>query len=100
METKPKRQSGSAVPDRSSIGAKWSLEALADEITTYRARLSEMVKEHEGEFALIKLTEIVGFFPDESSAVREGHSRFGISPFLIKQITASEHVIYIPNVVL
>ena len=78
---------------------RWGLEALAADIATYRARLSEISKEHEGEYVLIREGEIIGFFPDFSSAVREGYRRFGIVPFLAKEVTATERSIYIPNVV-
>ncbi len=77
-----------------------SVEAIAEEIATYKARRLEMAAEHEGEFVLIKGTEIGGFFPDDSSATREGYRRFGFVPFLVKQVAATERVIYIPNVVL
>ena len=94
-------QPGSAIPASAKTGVSpSSLEAIAEEIATYRARLPELVKEHDGEFVLIKGNEIVGFFPDESSAFREGRRRFGVVPMLGKRITANEPVIYIPNVVL
>ena len=79
--------------------ATWGLEALADDLATYRAHLAEMAKEHEGEYVLIREGEIIGFFPDSSSAVREGYRRFGIVPFLAKEVTATERVVYIPNVI-
>jgi hypothetical protein len=75
------------------------LEALAGDIATYRAHLAEMAKEHEGQYVLIREGEIIGFFPDFSSAVREGNRRFGIVPFLAKEVSATERVVYIPNVV-
>jgi hypothetical protein len=62
--------------------------------------LPEMAREHEGEFVLIKGTEVVGFFRDDPSAEREGRRRFGLGPFLVKQVREHERVIYIPNVVL
>jgi hypothetical protein len=101
IEEQPNGQPGSAIPARAKIEVSpSSVEAIAEEIATYRARLSEMVEGHDGEFVLIKGNEIVGFFPDESSAFREGRRRFGIVPMLVKRITATERVIYIPNVVL
>jgi hypothetical protein len=100
MEKHPNRQTVSAVHDSKEEPAKWSLDALAGEIATYRAQVQDMAKAHEGEFALIKGTEIVGFFPDDASALREGHRRFGKVPFLVKQIIANERAVYIPNVVL
>jgi hypothetical protein len=76
------------------------VEAIADEIATYRAGLPETVTENEGEFVLIEGTEIVGFFPDDSATLREGRRQFGFVPFLVPQIKATERVVYIPNVVL
>jgi hypothetical protein len=46
-----------------------------------------MAREHEDEFVLIKGNEIVGVFPDDSSAIREGYRRFGRDPFLVKEVT-------------
>lgn len=77
----------------------WGLEALAGDLATYRAHLADMAKEHEGEYVLIREGEIIGFFPDFSAAVREGYRRFGLVPFLAKEVTAIEPVYYIPNVV-
>src|SRR5271155_2256341 len=88
----------SAKPDSGKAPPIWSIEAIAEEIATYKGRLPEMASEHEGEFVLIKGNEVVGFYPDDSSALREGRRRFGFVPFLVKQVKAHERVIYFPNV--
>lgn len=77
----------------------WGLEALAGDIATYRARVAEMVEEHEGQYVLIRQGEIIGFFPNRSKATREGYRRFGIVPFLVRKVTPTERVVYIPNVI-
>lgn len=97
METNGHPDPSPAEPER--VRPRWGLEALAADIATYRARIAEMVKEHEGEYVLIREGEIIGFFPDSSSAVREGYQRFGYVPFLAKEVTPTERVVYIPNVV-
>jgi hypothetical protein len=100
-EAQQSGQPGSAAPNHAEKKVSpSSVEAIAEEIATYKAHKLEMVAEHEGEFVLIKGNEIIGFFPDDASAVREGRRRFGVVPMLVKQITAIERVIYIPNVVL
>ena len=38
-------------------------------------------------------------FFDRSAALREGYRRFGIVPLLVRQIVASDPVVYLPNVV-
>jgi Arc/MetJ-type ribon-helix-helix transcriptional regulator len=73
---------------------------LAEEMTTYRGHLPELLGDHEGQFVLIKGTEIAGIFPDRSAALREGYRRFGVVPLLVRQIAASDPSVYLPNVAL
>jgi hypothetical protein len=72
--------------------------AITEEIATYRSRLPELLA-HEGQFVLIKGDRVIGFFDNSSEAIREGYRRFGPVPLLVKRITASERVVYFPNVV-
>jgi hypothetical protein len=76
-----------------------ALAALAEEIATYCNSLPTLLREQPGQFVLIKGTEIVGTFPDRSAALRAGYRRFGIVPFLVRQIAEPEPVVYLPNVV-
>ena len=46
-----------------------------------------------------KDSDVAGGFPGRSEAMREGYRRFGIIPFLGRQIAASEPSVYLPNVV-
>ena len=85
--------------DPARVRPRWGLEALAADIATYRAQIADMVKEHENEYVLIREGEIIGFFADRCEAVREGYRRFGFVPFLVKEVTPTERVVYIPNVV-
>jgi hypothetical protein len=77
-----------------------SVAALAEEMATYRRCLPELLREHQGEFVLIKGTEIAGIFPDLSAGLREGYRRFGIVPLLVRQIAVDDPAVYLPNVVL
>ena len=79
-------QRGSSPDDEEEATSRVSVAALAEEIATYRRCLPELLRQHEGEFVLIKGTEIAGFFPDLSAGLREGYRRFGIVPLLIRQI--------------
>jgi hypothetical protein len=76
-----------------------ALAALAQEIATYRNRLPELLLRQEGQYVLIKGSDVAGVFRDRSEALREGYQRFGVVPFLVRQIVASEPVVYLPNVV-
>jgi hypothetical protein len=88
-----------AAPSEGKDEAEDALAELAEERATYRDRLPELVREHEGRFVLIKGQNLVGVFSDRSAALQEGYRRFGIVPFLVRQVAASEPVVYLPNVV-
>ena len=94
-KTEPKRSKVSAREDRSN---HTGLAALTSEITAYCAHLPRRLREHRGQFVLIKGDDVVGIFPDRSTALEDGYRRFGIVSFLVREITDSEPVIYLPNV--
>jgi hypothetical protein len=85
----------SAAPSATEV----ALALLADEMATYRDHLPELLPGREGQYVLIKGPEVVGVFHDRSEALREGYQRFGVVPFLVRQIAASEPAVYLPNVV-
>jgi hypothetical protein len=93
------RQEVAVVPEHQDGDGENPVAAIAEEIATYRSRPPELLA-HEGQFVLIKGDQIIGFFDDDSEAIREGYCRFAIAPFLVKRVAASERVVYIPNVVL
>ena len=76
-----------------------SLAVLAEEMAAYLDQLPNLLREHEGRYVLIRGTEVIGVFADRSQALREGYQRFGVVPFLVRQITASQPVVSLPNVV-
>ena len=76
-----------------------ALAAIAEEIAAYRNHLPQLLREQAGRFVLIKGADILGTFSDRSAALREGYARFGVVPFLVRQIADPEPVVYLPNVV-
>ena len=66
---------------------------LAQEIAFYRANHARLMETSLGQFVVIKAESIVGVFADESSAFAEGYSRFGNTPFLVKQVAEGETVL-------
>jgi hypothetical protein len=52
----------------------------------------DLLLERKGEYVLIKGEEIVGYFPDEDSALEAGAERFGTEPALVKQIAEFEEI--------
>lgn len=68
--------------------------ALEQELATYNAKLPEL-KEHEGQFALIHGSEVVGVFSTYEDAIKIGYDKFGLDPFLVKQVNTLEQVQFI-----
>jgi hypothetical protein len=67
--------------------------ALEKELATYNAKLQEL-KQHEGKFVLIQDDSVIDLFSSYDDALKEGYKRFGLVPFLVKQIHAIEPVYY------
>jgi hypothetical protein len=90
------------VQDRASQSATddGGLAELADEMATYQERLPDLLRDRPGDFVLIKGREVAGVFPDRSAALRDGYRRFGVVPFLVRQIAAQGPAVFVPNVVL
>ena len=95
-KTRPRR---SGVKSRENHSTREALAPLAQEIAVYKAHQPRLLREHAGQFVLIKADQIVGVFPDRSSALDEGYRRFGIVSFLVREISETQPVIYLPNVV-
>ena len=68
--------------------------ALEKELSTYKAKLRDL-KEHEGKFVLIHGEDVVDLFTSYDDAIKEGYQKFGLEPFLVKQIQSVEHVQFI-----
>ena len=62
-------------------------ETLAEESRTFEENRARWAEEHDGEFVLIRGTDVVGFYPTNERALSEGYTRFGIVPFFVKQIS-------------
>jgi hypothetical protein len=64
---------------------------LEKELETYKNKLPEL-KQHEGKFVLIKGEDVVDTFTSYEDAIKEGYKKFGLEPFLVKQIHSIEQV--------
>lgn len=60
-------------------------EKLEQEMAVYEKNLENWI-DREGLYVLIQGSDVCGFFEDYVEAVREGYARFGIAPFLVKQV--------------
>jgi len=69
--------------------------ALEKELETFKDRRQELAAEQEGKLVLIHGTEVVDVFTSYEDAIKAGYSRFGLSPFLVKQVHAFERTRFI-----
>ena len=68
-------------------------DALAKELETYTRMLPTLAGD-EGKFALIRGDELVKVFDTYRDALSAGYERFGLAPFLVKQISSTQLVSY------
>jgi hypothetical protein len=72
--------------------------ALERELATYRRLLPEL-RQHEGTFALIQGDDFIDTFSTYEDAIRQGYAKFGLQPFLVKQIQALGKVQFVSRLV-
>jgi hypothetical protein len=72
--------------------------ALETELATYKQKLPEL-KEQEGKFALVHGEDLVDVYSTYEDAIKEGYNRFKLEPFLVKQIRATEQILFISRIV-
>lgn len=75
---------------------------LENEFKHFDVNRHEWLKEHKGEFALIKNSTLVAFCPTNAQAYRKGLAEYGNTAFLIKQVLPEneEEVARLPSVFL
>ncbi|MEJ7624212.1 MAG: hypothetical protein WKF34_09485 [Pyrinomonadaceae bacterium] len=62
---------------------------LEKERRFFEKKKTELVDEHLGQFVLIRESKLIGIFNTIEEALAEGARQFGLSPFLVRQITNS-----------
>ena len=67
-------------------------EILKTELETYHCNKERLVSQSEGKFVVIHGDEIAGVWHTYEDALRAGYQKFGLRPFLVKQIEAFEQV--------
>lgn len=56
------------------------------EFQTFESLLPSLLETHEGQWALIKETDLGGIFPKQSEAINAGYEMYGNAMFLTRQI--------------
>jgi hypothetical protein len=72
--------------------------ALEKELETYRSKLPEL-HEEQGKFALIQGELLAGVYGTYEDALKAGYEKFGLNPFLVKQIQVIEQVQFVSRLV-
>jgi len=67
-------------------------DRLAHELTTYENRKEELLCAHEGKFVLIHGDDVAGIWDTYKDALEAGYQRFGLEPFLVKQICGIKQI--------
>jgi hypothetical protein len=73
-------------------------EPLAQELATFRKELPNLLSQ-AGKYALVKGDKVESVWDTYADAIREGYRQFGLQPFLVKQILATEPVYYFTRTV-
>ena len=70
--------------------------ALERELQAFRKSLPKLIADgSEGKYALVHGDDVVDVFGTYEDAIKEGYAKFGLDPFLVKQIQAVEQVQFI-----
>lgn len=73
--------------------------ALETELATFRRELPKLLADSatNGAFALVRGDAVTACFPTFDAALAAGYDRFGLEPFLVKQVVEREPPAYFPR---
>lgn len=74
--------------------ADQSKSILEEELKFFAEHKADLLKNHEGKFALIKGDKLIGAYTTEAEAYSDGLKRLGNVPFLIKLAVAKDEPIW------
>jgi hypothetical protein len=72
-----------------------TMKTLMKELETYERNKQTLLAEHEGKFVVIHSDEVAGTWDSYSDAYAAGCDRFGLEPFLVKQVLAKDKVLVV-----
>ena len=70
--------------------------ALERELKTFQRELSSLLADpdNRGRFALVHGESLAGLYPSFEAALSAGYDRFGLEPFLVREVTDREQPRY------
>jgi hypothetical protein len=60
------------------------------ELEAYEAALPKLLRQHEGEYVVIRGGELLRYFSGYSDALAWAYEQFGLESFFVKQVTPTE----------
>ena len=72
-------------------------ERFKSELATYEREKSRLVAESEGKFVVIQGADVGGVWDTYVDALNAAYGKFGLTPFLVKQIESVERVHFFPR---
>ena len=70
--------------------------ALETEVRHFETVREELVRTHDGQFALVKDDQLEGVFTTFVEAYEAGVRRHGTKPFMVRQIAAEDTAVLLP----
>ena len=70
--------------------------ALEVEAKSFEARRAELLKDHAGQFAVVKGETLFGTFTTFTEAFEAGVRQYGVTPFMVREITSEDLPILLP----
>ena len=67
----------------------------AEELKTFEAHKSALLKSEKGKYVLIKGNEIIGLYDQKEDALTEGYQRFQLKGFLVQRVQEEYDTYYI-----
>jgi len=61
--------------------------SLKEDFKYFEERLADYLKDHRGQFVLIKDKAEHGFYPTREEALKAGIGKFGVADYLIQEVT-------------
>jgi hypothetical protein len=71
---------------------------LQVELAAFERLRLKLVEQHDGKYALLKGTELIDCFTTFEDAYVAGVERFGLEPFLVKEVRKTDPVLHIGQV--
>jgi hypothetical protein len=72
------------------------MNALQEELETYARQEEDLKKSAPGKFVVIKHSEVIGTFDTLDAALTEATRRFGLEPYMVRQIGSQVETLKIP----